>query len=108
VRCGASDGFFFLLLVTSTIEVEKKQDHVGHIVAGENHRRTAATVALGHETPQAALHRNVQPQRRLVEEQDGRTMDRQTQWISVKYLRSGQVSYCSGIALPKSTTGRPL
>ena len=23
-------------------------------------------------------------------------------------LRSGQVSYCSGMALPKSTTGRPL
>jgi hypothetical protein len=43
--------------------------HVGHVVAGQEHRRAVAPVVLGDERTDPLLHRHVEADRRLVEEE---------------------------------------
>ena len=52
-----------------------ERDDVVHVVAGEQDRRPSAPVVLGDKTPDAHLHADVEPDRRLVQKRHARRVD---------------------------------
>jgi hypothetical protein len=60
--------------------------HIGHIVAGQQHRRPIATVVFGHERADAPLHCHVEANRRLVEEQHLRAMEERCRDLALHTL----------------------
>ena len=65
---------------------------VGHVVARQQDRRTEPRVVLGDERPDPLLHRDVEPDRRLVEEQDLRPMEQRAGDLDLHPLAERQVA----------------
>ena len=65
---------------------------VGHVVAGEQHGRAVALVVLGDERADALLHRHVEADRRLVEEQHLRPVQQRAGDLHLHPLAERQVA----------------
>ena len=67
--------------------------HVGHVVAGEEDGRAGAAVVLRDEGPDAPLHRHVQPDGRLVEEDHLRAMEERRGDLAFHPLAQREVAH---------------
>ena len=65
---------------------------VGHVVARQQDRRAEAAVVLGDERPDPLLHRDVEAERRLVEEQDLRAVEQRADELHLHPLAERQVA----------------
>ena len=66
---------------------------VRHVVAGEEHGRSRAPVVLPDEVPDAALHGDVQPDRRLVQEQHPRPVQQGRRHLALHPLAQGEAAH---------------
>ena len=66
---------------------------VGHVVARQEHGRAVAAVVLGHERADALLHRHVEPDRRLVEEQHLRPVEERADDLDLHPLPEREVAH---------------
>ena len=66
---------------------------IGHVVAGEQDRRAGAAVVLGDERADPALHRHVQPDRRLVQEEHPRLVEQRAGDLALHPLAEREVAH---------------
>ena len=70
-----------------------ERDDVRHVVARQQHGRAVAPVVVGDERPDAFLHRHVEPDRRLVEEQNLRSVEERADDLDLHPLAQRQVAH---------------
>ena len=70
-----------------------QSDDVCHVVARQQHRRTVAAVVLRDERANSLLHRDVETDRRLVEEQDAWPMEQRADDLDLHPLAERQVTH---------------
>ena len=74
---------------------------VGHVVAGQEHGRVVAGGILGDEPANAALRRDVQPQRRLVQEEHPRPVQQRPGQLALHPLAEGEIAHRLGQKRPQ-------
>ncbi len=67
--------------------------HVGHVMAGEQHGGAAAGVVLGQERADPLLHRHVEPDGRLVQEQHLRAVQQRAGDLRLHPLAEGELAH---------------
>src|SRR5207244_2091899 len=70
-----------------------ERDNVIHVVAREQDGRASPTVVLRNETADAHLHRDVEPDRRLVQKCDARRVDEARSELDLHALAEGEVAH---------------
>ena len=67
--------------------------HVGHVVAREQNRGAVTLVVLGHERADALLHRDIEADRRLVQEKHLRPMQKRADDLHFHPLAEREVAH---------------
>ncbi len=76
-----------------TIDALAERLDVGHVVARQQHRRAVTPVVLGDERADALLHRHVETDRRLVEEEHLRQVKQRTDDLDLHPLAEREVPH---------------
>ena len=73
-------------------DARAERGHVVHVVAGEQHRRAEPLVVVADEVAHLGLHRDVEPDGRLVEEQHARPVEQRRHQLALHPLAQRQLA----------------